>query len=166
MTRWTQPWSWYLSWLENGKSLKLECLFFSWFMKWNWRPLSLKSCNFEGSKDIMTKFKSQALHIIKIKYWNAGRSGNPPSSIPTLWNIGILLRKQATLGKHFEPKCIRGRKLFEELRYVHKLFIKVLNILIVSWSCDLNQLKISKAQFQKILYYYVYIWSEEFVLGF
>ena len=27
----------------------------------------------------------------------------PPSLIPTLWNI--LLYKQATLGKHFCPKC-------------------------------------------------------------
>ena len=85
----------------------LGCLFFNGFMKWNWRPLSLKSCNFEGSKDIMTKFKSQALHIIKIKYWNAGRSGNPPSSIPALWNIGILLHKQALLGKHYEPECTK-----------------------------------------------------------
>ena len=29
-----------------------------------------------------------------------------PSLIPTLWNIGILLQKQATLGKHFGPECI------------------------------------------------------------
>ena len=43
-------------------------MFFSHFMKWNWRPLSLKSWPFEGSEDIMTKFKTQALHIIRIKY--------------------------------------------------------------------------------------------------
>ena len=30
----------------------------------------------------------------------------PPSLIPTLWNTGILLHKQATQGKHFCPKCI------------------------------------------------------------
>ena len=42
--------------------------------------------------------------IHPVKYWNAGRSGNPPFLIPALWNIGILLHKQATLGKHFEPK--------------------------------------------------------------
>ena len=28
-----------------------------------------------------------------------------PSLIPTVWNIGILLHKQTTLGKHFGPKC-------------------------------------------------------------
>ena len=50
--------------LQNGKSFKLGCH----FMKWNWRLLSLKSWPFEASEDIMTKFKSQALHIIKIKY--------------------------------------------------------------------------------------------------
>ena len=37
---------------------------------------------------------SQALHIIRIKYWNVGRSGNP-SLIPVLWNI--LLHKQANI---------------------------------------------------------------------
>ena len=42
------------------------------FMKWNWRPLSLKCCHFEASEDVMTNFKSQGLHIIIIKYWNAG----------------------------------------------------------------------------------------------
>ena len=29
----------------------------------------------------------------------------PPPLIPALWNIGILLDKQATLGKHFGPEC-------------------------------------------------------------
>ena len=33
------------------------------------------SWHFEASEDIMTKFKSQALHIIRIKYWNAGGKG-------------------------------------------------------------------------------------------
>ena len=28
---------WYLHWLQNSKSLNLEWLFFSRFMKWNWR---------------------------------------------------------------------------------------------------------------------------------
>ena len=35
----------------------------------------------------MTKFESQALHVIRIKYWKAGGSGNPPSLIHALWNI-------------------------------------------------------------------------------
>ena len=59
------------------------------------RPLDLKCWHFEATEDIMTKFKSQALHIIIIKYLNASGSGSPPSLIPTLWNIGILLHKQA-----------------------------------------------------------------------
>ena len=43
----------------------------------------------------MTKFKSQGLYIIRIKYWNASGSGSTPSLIPAHWNIGILLHKQA-----------------------------------------------------------------------
>ena len=43
----------------------------------------------------MTKFQSQGLYIIRIKYWNAKGSGSTPSLIPTHWNIGILLHKQA-----------------------------------------------------------------------
>ena len=42
----------------------------------------------------VTKLKSQALYNIRIKYRNAGGSGNPPSLIPALWNIGILLIKR------------------------------------------------------------------------
>ena len=30
--------------------------------------MTLETCYFEASEDIMTKFKSQALHIIRIKY--------------------------------------------------------------------------------------------------
>ena len=70
---------------------------------WNWRPLSLKSWYFEASKDIMTKSKPQALHVIIIKYWKVGGSCNP--RIPTLWNKGILLHEQTTHNKHFWPKC-------------------------------------------------------------
>ena len=40
------------------------------------------------------------------KNQNSGWRGNPPFLIPALWNIGILLHKKATLGKHFEPECI------------------------------------------------------------
>jgi hypothetical protein len=39
---------------------------------------TLRPCHFEASEDI----------------------------IPALWNIGILLHKQATLGKHFYPECM------------------------------------------------------------
>ena len=34
---------------------------------------------------------------------------NTPYLVPALWNIGILLHKQATLSKHFEPKCIKDK---------------------------------------------------------
>jgi hypothetical protein len=53
-----------------------------------------RTCHFEAREDIMTKLKSQALYITRIKYWNAGGNGNPPSFIPALWNIGILLIKR------------------------------------------------------------------------
>jgi hypothetical protein len=55
---------------------------------------NLRTCHFEASEDIMTKLESQALYIIKIKYCNAGGSGNPSFLIPALWNIGILLIKR------------------------------------------------------------------------
>ena len=45
---------------------------------------TLKTCYFEASEDIITKFKSQALNIIKIKYGKVSGSGNPPSFIPAL----------------------------------------------------------------------------------
>ena len=67
-------WSWYLHWLQNNKSLNLEWPFFSCFMKWNWRLLSLKFWHFEASEDIRMKFKSQALHVIRIKYYAHGCS--------------------------------------------------------------------------------------------
>ena len=50
---------------------------------------------FKANKDIMTKFKSQAVHIIKIIYWKASGSGNPPSLIPALQKIAILGLKMA-----------------------------------------------------------------------
>ena len=57
---------------------------------------TLRTYHFEASEDIMTKFKSQALRVIRIKYWKACGSGNPSSFISALWNIGILFHKQAT----------------------------------------------------------------------
>jgi hypothetical protein len=51
---------------------------------------TLKTCYFEASEDNITKFKSQALYIIRIKYWKASGSDNPPSLIPTLRKIAIL----------------------------------------------------------------------------
>ena len=48
-------------------------------------------------ENIFTKFKSQGLYAIKIKYWNASGSGFPPSLIPALRNIGILHHKKEKL---------------------------------------------------------------------
>ena len=45
----------------------------------------------------MTKFESQDLYIIKIKYWSTSGSGFPPSLMPALQNIGILHHKKAEL---------------------------------------------------------------------
>ena len=65
-------------------------------MKWNWRPLGLKSRHFVTSEDIMTKFKSQDLHIIRYNDLMMVRVATLLSSlISTLWNIGTLLHKQA-----------------------------------------------------------------------
>ena len=51
---------------------------------------TLKTCYLEASEDIMTKFKSEALHIIRIKCWTASGSGNPPFLIPALRKIALL----------------------------------------------------------------------------
>ena len=48
----------------------------------------------------MTKFESEGLHIIRIKYWNASVGGSSPFLIPALWNIGILHHEKAKLRKH------------------------------------------------------------------
>ena len=50
------------------------------------------------------KFKSQALHVITIKYWKADGSGNPPSLIPALWKIAIYVIKT----KLYVLFCTRG----------------------------------------------------------
>ena len=67
---------------------------------------TLRACHFEASENIVTKFKLQVLNVIRIKYENAGGSGNPPSLISALWNIGILLHKQATHAKYFDSECM------------------------------------------------------------
>ena len=66
----------------------------------------------------MTKFKSQARHVIEIKYRKASGSGNPPSLIPALrkiavlglktgvwqWYIGISVAREKTYND-FNPEC-------------------------------------------------------------
>ena len=45
-------------------------------------------------------FISQESNIDKLVEWQ------PSLFYPALWNIGILLHKQPTAGKHFEPECM------------------------------------------------------------
>ena len=54
---------------------------------------------------VAEKRASQALHTTRIKYVKASGNVNPPSLNHALWNIGILLHKQATRAKHFDPEC-------------------------------------------------------------
>ena len=57
---------------------------------------TLKCWHFEASEDIMTKFRSQGLHILRIKYWNAsGVASLPPS-------LNMEHYKQAKLRKHLQ----------------------------------------------------------------
>ena len=64
----------------------------------------------------MTKFKSQALHVIKIKYWKASGSGNPPSLIPTLRKIAILaLGLKTGFGQWYIGISVRGFEWVEIL---------------------------------------------------
>ena len=45
---------------------------------------NLRTCHLEAREDIMTKFKSQALHIKRIKYRKAsGMATLPPSYLPS-----------------------------------------------------------------------------------
>ena len=76
--------------LQNGTFLNLEVFNFISKNSWNMVIPTLKTCYFEASEDIITKFKSQTLHIIRIKYWKASGSSNPPSLIPALQKITIV----------------------------------------------------------------------------
>ena len=65
--------------------------------------ISIKSCHFEARKNIMTRFKPQALHIIRMKHWNASGNDNPPSLILALRKIAIYVLKM----KFYELFCTR-----------------------------------------------------------
>ena len=69
---------------------------------------TLKSWHFEASENIITKFKSQGLYTMKIKYWNASGSGFPPFLIPALQNIGILLHKKEKLRILLQQSVCQG----------------------------------------------------------
>ena len=86
---------------------------------------SLKSWHFEASEDIITKFKSQGLYFIRIKYWNASGSGFPPFLIPALQNIGILHHKKAKLPKHLQHSVYSTCKL-----KIGKILLRI-NLLIL-----------------------------------
>ena len=68
--------------------------------------------HFEASEDIITKFNSQGLYIMKIKYWNSSGNGFPPSLIPALRNIGILRHKKAKLCTY-----VLRQGVYKEMRY-------------------------------------------------
>jgi hypothetical protein len=82
---------------------KLRGLQFHFINSWKTVIPTLKTCYFEANEDIMTKFKSHALHIIRIKYWKASGSGNPPSlphSCPPencQWNFVYFFAHDCTL---------------------------------------------------------------------
>ena len=70
---------------------------------------TLKTCYFEASEDIiLTKFKSQALHIIKIKYLKASGIGNPASSRECISRGAAGARTRRSLGHHLlHPLILR-----------------------------------------------------------
>ena len=73
----------YIKWLKNGHSNFKVLAFWS---QWRYHD----------------QIQITRSHIIRIKYWNAGGSGFPPSLNPTLWSISILHYKQAKLRKHLQ----------------------------------------------------------------
>ena len=70
-------------------------------------------------EDIITKFNSQCLYIIKIKYLNASGSGLPPSLIPALQNIGILHHKKEKLPIHLQQSVYGTEIFFKE--FLHRV---------------------------------------------
>ena len=81
-----------------------------------------------ASEDIITKFKSQGLYTIKIKYWNASGSGFPPSFIPALQNIGILHHKKAELPKHLQNSVTCKEKFQVNIKIHPKMPIYTLQM--------------------------------------
>ena len=88
-----------------------------YYIKWLKTGISTLKCwHFEAREDVMTKFRSQGLHIKRIKYGNASGSGFPPYLNPTLWNIDILHYKQAKLPRHLQHSvctlCCKSKRSF------------------------------------------------------
>ena len=75
---------------SNWQDFKLKSLQFHFIKQLKKVIPTLKTCYFEASEEIITKFKSQAPNIIKIKYWKVSGSGNPPFFIPALRKIAFL----------------------------------------------------------------------------
>ena len=124
--------SWYLHWLQTQSStIPLHKMAENGYL--NFKVLLFQSLYTE---DIMTKFESQGLHIIRIKYWNASGSGSPPSLIPALWNIGTLLHKQAKRTKLLKIlfRCNVVYHEFKNSQFTFIfLFIKSLFSLLPGW---------------------------------
>ena len=69
---------------------------------------TLKSWHFEASEDVMTKFKSQALHIIQNQILKCWWEWQPSLLHFILWKIDILFQKQATQTKHFDGESTKN----------------------------------------------------------
>ena len=77
------------------------------------RHSNFKDLTFCASEYIMTKFKSQALHIIK------SGSGSPSFLISDLWNIAIYVLKT----KFYVPFCTQLQDRFLECKIDYSIFL-------------------------------------------
>ena len=127
---------------------------------------TLKTCYFVVSEDIMTKFESQALHIIRIKHWKASGSGKPPFLIHVLRKIAIfgLKTKFYALFLHktvshnvsmLEEKRGRPLLIHTTLEYICCLFWSIIHV------CTLRDAQ--RCFFDR--YYLVTIWSSPHAIG-
>ena len=88
------------------QDFKLEMPFFQTLYVMKLKTSKFKVLTFCCSEIIITKFKSQFLYTIKIKYLYASGSGFPPSLIPALRNISIFHYKKAKLCKHLQQSVV------------------------------------------------------------
>ena len=97
---------------SQGQDFKLGGLQFH-FIKWLKTGIpTLRTCHFKASEDIMTKFKSQALHTTRIKCWKASGNGKLPSLIPTFWKIAIYVLNMKFYVLFCTPLYVLYSKLF------------------------------------------------------
>ena len=70
----------YLHWSPKLRGLQFH--FINFIKQLKMGIPTLWPCHFKSSRDIMTKFEYEALHVIRIKCWKVGGCGNPPSFPP------------------------------------------------------------------------------------